>query len=100
MRAGTIAAIRAVAKSVSDALKQLDEHGRFFWDLPPKDIAEVPPEASPAWGWRAWSLLMGAKGVGIAVAHKTLHHKRPSVFPLIDNLRTDSGRQLMIRVAR
>ena len=48
----------------------------------------VPPTrtSSPAWPiWRAWSILMGIEGVDIARTHKILHHKRPKVFPLIDN---------------
>lgn len=86
MRAENIAAIRAVSGPVSDALEQLDEHC-LFWELPRAEIAEIPPEGTAAWHmWRAWSLMMGSKSVGIAIAHKTLHHKKPSVFPLIDNL--------------
>lgn len=86
MRAGTIATIMAVADEVSAALRQLDD-GLRFWQLPPEHVAGLPPRDAPAWHmWRAWSVLMGGDKVGVAVTHKTLHHKRPTVFPLIDNL--------------
>lgn len=58
-----------------------------FWDLLPEDVgSEPPPPAAVAWNvWRAWELLMGLPSVGLAVAHKTLHHKRPWLFPMLDN---------------
>jgi hypothetical protein len=55
-----------------------------FWDLPVEEITD-PDEGSAGW-WmhRAWWVLMGQDDLGIAITHKTLHHKRPDLFPLID----------------
>jgi hypothetical protein len=51
------------------------------------EVANKPPTPdSPGWHlWRCWTLLMGVTGIDVARAHKILHHKRPKLFPLIDN---------------
>lgn len=87
MRAKDIAGVLAVAHEVAGELARIDENGVCFWDLAREDLI-VPPTrtSSPAWPiWRAWSILMGIEGIDIARTHKILHHKRPKVFPLIDN---------------
>lgn len=87
--ASVVASLIAVEPEASEALASLPPEGGDvrFWDLERDDLTGQPPnEDSPAWPlWRAWSVLMGAGDVGVAVAHKTLHHKRPDMFPLIDN---------------
>ena len=87
MRARDIAAVLAVADAVSVQLAAIDANGTRFWDLQREDVATVPTsESSKAWPiWRAWTILMGAKGIDLARTHKILHHKRPEVFPLVDN---------------
>lgn len=87
MRARDIAAVLAVAEAVSIQLSAIDANGTRFWDLQREDVATVPTsELSAAWPvWRAWTILMGAKGIDLARTHKILHHKRPEVFPLVDN---------------
>ncbi|MGH3530141.1 MAG: DUF6308 family protein [Pseudonocardiaceae bacterium] len=90
MRAKDIAGALAVAGAVSDQLKQIDSN-LTFWSLP-RDEIESPPtdEHQLAWPiWRAWTILMGVDGIDIARTHKILHHKRPRVFPLIDNQTID-----------
>lgn len=87
--ASVVASLLAVEPEVSAALKALARAGGDvrFWDLERDDLTGQPPDqGSPARPlWRAWSVLMGAGDVGVAVTHKTLHHKRPDMFPLIDN---------------
>jgi hypothetical protein len=59
-----------------------------FWDLPVGKLGAEPPSPGDvaAWGvWRAWTLLMGLDGVKVAITHKTLHHKRPWLFPMLDS---------------
>lgn len=84
-----VASLLAVEPEASEALASLPPEGGNvrFWDLERDDLTGQPPEeGSLAWQlWRAWSVLMGAGDVGVAVTHKTLHHKRPDMFPLIDN---------------
>jgi hypothetical protein len=84
MWAHTVAALLAVANDVSEPLRLIPD-GIFYWDLPESEVRRPGPEGSTSWHvHRAWSLLMGAPFVNIAVCHKTLHHKRPDVFPLLD----------------
>lgn len=86
LSARKIASLIAVEPEVSDAL-ELIPPGMKFWELTAEDVSERPSKGDPAWPvWRAWSVLMGVPHVDVAVTHKTLHHKRPSVFPLLDNL--------------
>jgi len=85
LRGSAIAVITAIAPQLSSSLRMIPDETKF-WQLPRQDVAGPPPEATTAWWlWRAWTLLAGAPGVGVAIAHKTLHHKRPEVFPLLDN---------------
>ena len=86
LRAGDIGGVLAVADAVSDELARIGP-GVKFWELPRDEVVTPPSNPDrPAWAmWRAWTILMGVEGVDVARAHKILHHKRPSVFPLLDN---------------
>lgn len=83
-------AIMAVAPLIDEALSAAPTD-LAFWDLPYAELGELPPSPeSAAWPlWRAWWLLMGVEGSAIAVTHKLLHHKRPRLFPLLDNKTAD-----------
>lgn len=35
--------------------------------------------------WRAWYLFRLVPGIKVARTHKILHHRRPELFPLLDN---------------
>jgi hypothetical protein len=85
MRAKDIAGVLAVADAVSEQLSRLA--GVVFWDLPRDDLTKKPGDPTSAtWAmWRAWTILMGVPGIDVARCHKILHHKLPSVFPLLDN---------------
>ena len=86
MRAGEIAGALAVADQVSELLKQLHTSDVIFWELRQRQVCHQPGLGDPAWPmWRAWSILMEVPGLDVARAHKILHHKRPTTFPLIDN---------------
>jgi len=79
-------AIKSVAGDVSTALANIPTNARF-WELDASDVDGAPPEDSIGW-WmhRAWWLLMGLPRVNIAITHKLLHHKRPTVFALFDRV--------------
>ncbi len=85
MSSRSIAAVLAVEDEVSACLEKIAK-GIHFWDLARSEVA-VPPQAphERAWPiWRAWTVLMGVDNIKTARAHKILHHKRPDVFPLLD----------------
>jgi hypothetical protein len=91
--AAQLGAMQAIRLQLGETIAALDEAeatmpgSTTFWLLDPEHVRTAPPSGTPGWWiWRAWALLMGTPGVGITVTHKVLHHKRPSVFPLIDRL--------------
>lgn len=84
--ATTYLAMEAILPDLNKALAHIDV-AQTFWTLPRNDLGTTPPAGStPSWWlWRAWNLLMGLDNVGVAITYKTLHHKRPSFFPIFDN---------------
>lgn len=72
-----------VKDEVSEALREL-EGSSAFWELPAEDLANPPDDSTGWWMSRAWNLLMSVPWIGTAKTHKTLHHKRPDLFPLLD----------------
>jgi hypothetical protein len=79
-----IAGMRAIAPEVSAALAGIPL-GETFWSFPAARMKSPTTGSALWWAWRAYELLKSVAGVNVAVAHKTLHHKRPEVFPLLDN---------------
>jgi Family of unknown function (DUF6308) len=79
-------AMEAILPDLNEALTHLDVE-QTFWALPRAHLGTTPPDrGTPSWSlWRAWALLMGLDDVGVAIAYKTLHHKRPWSFPIFDN---------------
>lgn len=60
--------------------------GRAFWELPAEDAARVPSPGSAGEALAdAWQECFATGGIKTALTHKLLHHKRPDLFPLIDN---------------
>ena len=82
-----ILGIEAVAGELATILGRIPPT-RTFWGLPEDDLGSDPPdENSKAWPlWQAWELLMGVPYVEATITHKTLHHLRPKVFPMLDSL--------------
>ena len=74
----------AIAPDVNEALARVPVH-QTFWDLPPAQMVDLPEGTSAWWMWRAEQLLDSVPAVGTTIAYKTLHHKRPWQFPLLDN---------------
>lgn len=79
-------AMEAILPDLNGALTHV-EVAQTFWALPRAHLGTTPPPGgTPSWWlWRAWALLMGLDDVGVAIAYKTLHHKRPWFFPIFDN---------------
>lgn len=82
MNGRTTASMLSVVDEVSAQLEVLHEMRVPFWELDRHEVAEQPAQGDRSWPiWRAWALLMGAQHCDVAVTHKTLHHKRPDLFP-------------------
>jgi Family of unknown function (DUF6308) len=57
-----------------------------FLRLTREEVGNDPPTGSAGWYLsRAWRQGMATPGLGVARVHKTLHHKRPRLVPLLDN---------------
>jgi hypothetical protein len=89
--AEAVLALSAMIPELATVLAQLPLEVSF-WNLPVQSLvtgaatAGLVAPGSPEWClWRVWALCMGVDGVGIAITHKTLHHKRPWQFPMLDN---------------
>lgn len=79
-------AMEAILPDLNEALSHLDVT-QTFWELRREHLGTTPPPTgTPEWWlWRTWLLLMGLDDVGVAIAYKTLHRKRPWFFPIFDN---------------
>jgi Family of unknown function (DUF6308) len=84
--------MRAVARlrSFADrAAGDLDTAHRMqpdFRKLLRSEVGNQPPNGSAGWYLRrAWQHGMATPELGIARVHKTLHHKHPALFPILDN---------------
>jgi hypothetical protein len=70
---------------VRTAIERAD--GRAFWHLPEEEVGRTPPPGTTGAALNdAWRECWATDGVKTALTHKLLHHKRPDLFPLIDNL--------------
>ena len=79
-----IAGMLEMAPFVTEALAHIPLD-KTFWDLPPAEVKQLPDGSNAWWMNHAVKLLVAVHGVQFTVAHKTLHHKRPLLFPLLDN---------------
>ena len=86
-----VGALQACLPDLNEALSHLDpdsvgEGGSPpFWELERDQIADPEPDTHGWWLSRAWWVLMRQRSIGPAITHKTLHHKRPRLWPLLDN---------------
>lgn len=86
MSVDRVGALQAVAELVGESIEHLED-APPFWELDRDELhAPTATETREWWALRAWSLLMSQPDVGVAVTHKTLRHKRPKLFPLLDSV--------------
>jgi hypothetical protein len=58
-----------------------------FRQLTPDEVGANPPPGTVGWYLnQAWKQGMATPDLGVALVHKTLHHKRPTLVPLLDGL--------------
>lgn len=79
-----VAALQEACPLAFAELSRVDEDV-YFWELDAHRLSAFPEERCPERHlWRAWCHMMTMPQLGVALTHKTLHHKRPRLFPLID----------------
>jgi hypothetical protein len=82
-----VAALQVAVRRASPWLAQAARIGTDFADLPRGELADDPPHGTVGWSLTgAWRQMMATPDVGLALTHKVLHHKRPALFPMLDNL--------------
>jgi Family of unknown function (DUF6308) len=80
------ARLRSFADRAADHLDTAHRMQPDFLRLHRDEVGDDPPEGSAGWHLSlAWRQGMATPGLGIARVHKTLHHKRPGLVPLLDN---------------
>lgn len=84
IRPEAIAGMLELAPYVSEAIAHVPL-SHTFWELSADEVAETPSDSSAWWMNRAVELLVSVDGVEPTLAHNVLHHKRPWLFPLLDN---------------
>jgi Family of unknown function (DUF6308) len=59
---------------------------REFWSVLVGELQD-PSEGGPGWHkHKAWEALVRVPDIGFTITHKILHHKWPSLFPLLDRV--------------
>lgn len=82
-----VGALQVAARRAAPWLARAVRAGMDFADLPRGDLADDPPHGTVGWSLsEAWRQMMATPDVGVALTHKVLHHKRPALFPMLDNL--------------
>lgn len=80
----SVAALQAACPPAFEELSQIDE-SLVYWHLDEGRLMTFPQQDCPERHlWLAWCYMMSMPEIGVALTHKTLHHKRPTLFPLID----------------
>jgi hypothetical protein len=82
----TFARLRSFGDRAAAHLDRAHAMQPDFLQLSRDQVGDTPPEASAGWHLlEAWRQGMVTPGVKVARVHKVLHHKRPHLFPLLDN---------------
>ena len=83
----SIVALKDAGRRAWEKVRAADRRaaGRAFWELLIEEVIHPEPPGSTGEALAAaWAECFHTDGVGIALTHKLLHHKRPRLFPLID----------------
>jgi Family of unknown function (DUF6308) len=82
----SVGALQLACRRAAHPLAKATLAGEDFANLTCGELAARPAEATTGW-WlsEAWRQMMATPDVGTALTHKVLHHKRPALFPLLDN---------------
>jgi len=95
-----LGALRVAARRAAGDLALAASLHRQFVDLPLEELSDDPPPETTGWLLaRAYRQMESIPYVGLARAHKVLHHKQPLFVPLLDNVtagvyQDDTGKRL------
>jgi hypothetical protein len=82
----TFVRLRSFADRAAGHLDIAHSRQPDFLRLTREEVSDCPPDGSAGWHLnRAWRQGMATPGLNVARVHKTLHHKRPQLVPLLDN---------------
>lgn len=85
MQGGTVDGVLGILHELNDSLQRLPDPTPNLWELTPDQLfADDGLAAYAGPMWTAAALLMNVQGVTILTTHAILHHKFPTLFPLLD----------------
>jgi hypothetical protein len=80
-----IGALQIATRRAAPYLAQAADRRQAFCELTLAELSDSPQAGTEGWLLtQAWQQMMKTPDVGRALTHKVLHHKRPTLFPLLD----------------
>jgi hypothetical protein len=81
----SISALQLAVRRAGPPLAEAGHNGKKFTDLTSAELADQPVAGTTgSLLTTAWRQMTRTPGIGVAIAHKVLHHKQPALFPLLD----------------
>ncbi|WP_170128032.1 DUF6308 family protein [Euzebya rosea] len=78
-------AVLGLRPALDEALLALPDPAPVLWEMSSAELFGKGGMATTNGElWRPWALLMNVRGVGMRTTHAVLHHKLPTVYPLLD----------------
>lgn len=85
LQGGAVDGVLGILHELNACLQRLPDPLPNLWDLTPDELfADGGLAAYEGAMWTAAALLMNVQGVTILTTHAILHHKHPTLFPLLD----------------
>jgi Family of unknown function (DUF6308) len=85
-----IGALQLATRRAAPYLAAAADRGQEFTELTLAELSDNPRAGTTGWLLtQAWQQMMNTADVGRALTHKVLHHKRPTLFPLLDRKTAD-----------
>lgn len=82
---GVVDAVLGALEPLNEALRAIGDPAPVFWELGEDELfGDGGLAVKDGAMWTAWAVLMNLRGVTMLQAHAILHHKLPTVFPLLD----------------
>ncbi|MGI9016154.1 MAG: DUF6308 family protein [Euzebya sp.] len=85
LQQGAVDALLGLLPELNQVIADISDPAPCFWELSREELFDeggIAAFGSPM--WTAWALLMNLQGVTILTTHAILHHKFPTLYPLLD----------------